>query len=285
MSDSPATQARPARQVRAAVLTLGASRVVLELKAFFREKDAVVFIFLFPIVMLALFAIVFGSDESSIAAGATDVNFAQYFLPGMIAAGIALDSFQTLATSIAVERDEKTLKQLRGTPMPPVAYFLGKIGMVLAVSLLQVAVLLAVAAIVFGVPLPTDFGSWLTFAWIFALGTAAGTVLGIAYSSVPRSAKAAGPVVAGPVLVLMFVSGVFFVYSDLPGWLQDAAAFFPLKWIAQGMRSVFLPEEFASLEVAGSWEHGTIALVLTAWLVAGLVLCTRTFRWQRRDDR
>lgn len=266
-------------------LTIGASRAVLELKTFFREKDAVVFVFLFPIVMLALFAVVFGGDESGIEAGTTDVSVARYFLPGMIAAGIALDSFQTLATSIAVERDERTLKQLRGTPMPPVAYFLGKIGMVLTVSLVQVALLLAAAALLFGVSLPADPGSWLTFAWILGLGTAAGTVLGIAYSSVPRSAKAAGPVVAGPLLVLMFISGVFFVYSDLPGWLQDVAAVFPLKWIAQGMRSVFLPEEFASLEVAASWEHGTIALVLTVWFIAGLALCVRIFRWQRRDDR
>lgn len=279
MSSSTAVRDRPS------ALTIGASRTVLELKTFFREKDAVVFIFLFPIIMLALFAVVFGSGESNIEAGTTDVNFAQYFLPGMIAAGIVLDSFQTLAISIAVERDERTLKQLRGTPMPPMAYFVGKIGMVLIVSLVQVAILLAAAALVFGVPLPADPAGWLTFAWVFALGTAAGTVLGIAYSSVPRSAKAASPVVVGPVLILMFISGVFFVYSDLPGWLQDTAAVFPLKWIAQGMRSIFLPEEFASLEVAGSWEHGTIALVLTAWLIAGLVLCVRTFRWQRRDDR
>lgn len=279
MSSGATTRAQPS------ALRIGASRTVVELRTFFREKDAVVFVFLFPIVMLALFAVVFGSGESTVAAGVTDVNFARYFLPGMIAAGIALDSFQSLATTIAVERDDRTLKQLRGTPMPPMAYFLGKIGMVLGVSLLQVAVLLAVAVLLFDVPLPSGPGSWLTFAWVFALGTAAGTVLGIAYSSVPRSAKAAGPVVAGPLLVLMFISGVFFVYSDLPGWLQNVAAVFPLKWIAQGMRAVFLPDEFASLEVAGSWEHGTIALVLTAWLIAGLALCTRTFRWQRRDDR
>jgi ABC-2 type transport system permease protein len=52
--------------------------------------------------------------------------------------------------------------------------------------------------------------------------------------------------------------------------------------MAQGMRSVFLPEQAAALEPAGSWEHGRIALVLVAWIAAGLVLCAKTFRWQSR---
>jgi ABC-2 type transport system permease protein len=84
---------------------------------------------------------------------------------------------------------------------------------------------------------------------------------------------------------LQFISGIFFPYSDIPTWLQTIAAVFPLKWMAQGMRSVFLPDSKAAAEVAGSWQHGLTALILVAWTIAGLVLCLRTFRWRRRDDR
>jgi ABC-2 type transport system permease protein len=70
----------------------------------------------------------------------------------------------------------------------------------------------------------------------------------------------------------------------VPGWLQDIAAVFPVKWLAQGLRSVFLPEGMAAQEPAGSWELGRVALVLTAWCVVGLLLCIRTFRWQDRGD-
>ena len=52
---------------------------------------------------------------------------------------------------------------------------------------------------------------------------------------------------------------------------------------AQGKRSVFLPPEFEAAEVSGSWQHGLTAIVLLVWLIVGLVLCVRTFRWQRRD--
>jgi ABC-2 type transport system permease protein len=263
-------------------LPLGAARTVLELKAFFRERDALIFSFLFPIIMLGIFSVAFGGEASSMGGGPA-IDFTQYFLPGMIAAGIFLVSFQTLAVTIALERDDGTLKRLRGTPMPPVSYFLGKIGMVLITAIAQTAILLAYAALVYRVPLPTEPSRWLTFAWVFALGTAAGTVLGIAYSSVPKSGRSAPAVVTTPLLILQFISGVFFVFSDLPGWLQTIASIFPLKWTAQGMRSVFLPPQFEAAEVSGSWQHGLTAVVLTVWLLVGLVACVRTFRWQRRD--
>jgi ABC-2 type transport system permease protein len=77
------------------------------------------------------------------------------------------------------------------------------------------------------------------------------------------------------------ISGVFFVSSDLPPWMQTVASVFPLKWLAQGMRSVFLPSSFESAEVSGSWQHGQTALVLAVWAVVGLVLALWTFRWTR----
>ncbi len=204
-------------------------------------------------------------------------------MPGILAAGIMLSSFQALAIGIAIERDDGTLKRLRGTPMPPAAYFFGKIGMVLASSLLQITVLLALAALLFGIDLPSSPSRWATFGWVFVLGTAAGTVLGIAFSSVPRSGRSASAVVTPIVIVLQFISGVFFVYDELPAWMRAIAELFPLKWMAQGMRSVFLPNSYQSVEPDGSWQLGLGAVVLAAWTLAGLVLCLRTFRWSRRD--
>jgi ABC-2 type transport system permease protein len=259
------------------ILRLGAARTVIELKQFFRERDSVVFTFLFPVILLAIFGAVF-NDE--IAPG---VSFTQYFAAGMIASGIMLSSFQALSVGIALERDDGTLKRLRGTPMPPVAYFLGKIGQVLVTGVVQAGVLLGVGALAFGLNLPGSADLWLRFAWIFVLGSAAGTVLGIAYSSVPRSGRSAAAVTIPVVLVLQFISGVFFVYTQLPAWMRDIAQLFPLKWLAQGMRSVLLPASFESQEVSGSWQLGLCAIVLTLWTVAGLLLCSWTFRWQRRD--
>jgi ABC-2 type transport system permease protein len=59
---------------------------------------------------------------------------------------------------------------------------------------------------------------------------------------------------------------------------------FPLKWMAQGMRSVFLPDVFAAQERSGSWQHGEAAIVLGIWCVVGLLIGLRTFRWRSRED-
>lgn len=276
MTTAPDTGLRPAGTSLARIT---ASRVVVELKAFFREKDQVIWTFSFPAILMLIFGTVFDQDIGG------GVSFPQYFLAGMVASGLVLVSFQNLAITIAMERDDGSLKRLAGTPMPRSAYFLGKIGLVLVTAVAQLVLLLAVAVVVFGVELPTAADRWVTFAWVALLGIAAGTLCGIAYSSVPRSGKSASAVVTPVVLILQFISGVFFVYSQVPAWLQQVAALFPLKWLAQGMRSVFLPDSFAAEEVAGSWEHGRTAVVLTVWAVAALVVCLRTFRWQRRDDR
>ncbi len=267
-----ATAARPA------LGRVALARVGVELRLFFRDGLSVGFIFVFPVVMLVIFGSVFGDQDAG-----PGVSFIQYFLAGMVATGVMLSSFQNLALSIADERDQGLLKRLHGTPMPPSAYLAGKIGMVLVLGLCQTALTLVTAVLFFGVELPTEPSRWLTFAWVYVLGTAAGSVLGIGVSALPRSAQEANAVITPIVIVLQFVSGVYFVFGDLPGWMQSIASVFPLKWLAQGMRSVFLPDSFAAAEPAGDWQHGLMVLVLVVWVVAGTALCLRTFRWTRRD--
>jgi ABC-2 type transport system permease protein len=108
-------------------------------------------------------------------------------------------------------------------------------------------------------------------------------VLGIAAAALPGSATATTTAITAFAIVLQFFSGVFFGFLELPGWMQQVAALFPLKWLTQGMRSAFLPESDSAFEIAGGWEHGRTALVLVAWVIIGIVVCTRTFRWRRTD--
>ena len=97
------------------------------------------------------------------------------------------------------------------------------------------------------------------------------------------SATAMSLATVNPVLILQFISGVYFPYGQLPAWMHALASVFPLKWMAQGMRSVFLPGVSEADEPGGSWQLGTGAIVLTVWLVVGLVIAQRVFRWTRRD--
>ncbi|MFF0093720.1 ABC transporter permease [Streptomyces canus] len=258
---------------------LGLRRGALEIKQFFRQRDQVVFTFAFPVVFLFLFASIFSDDVEG-----AGIKASQLYVPAMMAAGIMSTSFQSLGISIAVERDEKVLRRLRGTPMPPAAYFLGKIWLVLVTGILETAILLLVGTTLYDVDLPSDVGKWFAFAWIFVLGLTGCALLGIAVSSVPKSSKSASSVVVLPFLVLQFISGVYIAIDTIPDWMLNIGALFPLKWMCQGLRGVFLPDSAQVLEQAGGWEFGRTALVLGAWCVGGLLLCLLTFRWKNRRD-
>lgn len=265
-------------------LALGARRIGYEIRAYFRQGDAVFFGFLFPIVMLTIFAVAFSEAEFGRDADGNVVSAADFYLPAMLAAGVLLSGLQNMALDIATEKSDGTLKRLAGSPLPVVSYFMGKIGQVLVSGILQAILLLVIAAVAFGVDLPSSPERWLTFAWVFLLGIATSAILGIGLSGIPRSGKSANAVIIPIVLVLQFISGVYLQFSMLPDWLQNVASVFPLKWMAQGMRAAFLPDELKVLEQGETWDLPGIAIVLAIWLVVGLVLARLSFRWIRKDS-
>ena len=223
-------------------LAMGWERTLLELKMYSREKEAVFFNFLFPILLLVMFSTIFGGQFSA-ADKAAGMNAGRLFLPGLIAAGVMLTSFQTMAMSVTVGAMTARSSGC-AHPMPPVAYFLGKVGLVLATSVAQLIALLLVAR--FSTTSTAHRRRSLVDSGLGLLPRQfRGTVLGIAYSSL-GTARSIGAVVIAPALVLQFISGVYFAFKDIPSWLQQVAAIFPLKWVAQGMRSVFYPDALAS---------------------------------------
>lgn len=256
-------------------INLGLRRGTLEIKQFTRQRESVVFTILFPLILLAIFGSVF---KDTIAPG---VTFSQYFVAGMVASGLVNSGFQQLAITIPMERDYGSLKRLRGTPMPVASYFIGKSILVFVSMILQVILLLAGGYFFFGLNMPTEASKWFIFSWLIILGTASSTILGIAFSVVPKSGRGASAVVSPVVIILQFFSGVFFIFTQLPSWMQQVAAIFPLKWLTQGMRSVFLPDSFAANEVAKSWETGRTFTILVIWLIVGFFISLRTFKWSR----
>lgn len=259
-------------------LRIGLLRSRIEISQFNRQRESVVFTIFFPVMLLAIFGSVFKDtiDEKS------GVTFSQYFVAGMIASGLVNSGFQQLAIMIPMERDMGTLKRLRGTPMPLSSYFIGKTVLVFYSMAVQIALLLAGGVAFYGIALPSSAYKWSLFIALIILGAACTTILGIAFSALPKSGRGASAVVSPVVIILQFFSGVFFIFSQLPHWMQQVAAIFPLKWLTQGMRSVFLPDSFQSNEVAQSWETGRTFTIIVIWILAGLLISIRTFKWERR---
>ncbi len=257
-------------------LTLGRLRTGVELKNLWRSRQAFGFTIAFPVMMLLLFGSIFTGIIDN-----TGVQVSQVYVAGIMGSTFMSTAFVSLAIGIAIERESGMLKRLAGTPMPPAAYFIGKIGMVITTVIVQVAVLMGIGVAFFHIDLPTSAKSWAIFAAVFLLGITASTLLGIAVGSWIKDSKSGPAVVNLPFVALQFISGVWINVDMLPTWLQKTSQVFPLHWICRGMRQALLPDAFKMVETGGSWQLTTGLAVLAAWCVVGFVVCAKSFRWTR----
>jgi ABC-2 type transport system permease protein len=255
-------------------LRIGLSRVVPELKMFYRRPEQLVLTFSMPAVICILLGSIFSTRLPH-----SDVSTGAVIAASMLAYGILSTSFINLGISIAADRDTGALRRLRGTPTTAAAYFFGKISLVAIASLAEAVVLLTVGLLFFQLQLPATAFGWFTLSWVFLLGIVSCSLLGIFISNLASNAVSAAAVTNGPAVGLQFLSGTYVPLMALPTWMLTIGSIFPVKWMAQGFRSVLLPPKMVAFEPAGSWEHWRIFVVLTAWCLGGLIACLAVFRW------
>jgi ABC-2 type transport system permease protein len=259
-------------------LRIGSSRVIPELKMFYRRPEQLIMTFTLPAIICILLGSIFSErlPDSTTSTGAV-------IAASMLAYGILSTSFINLGISVAADRDTGALRRLRGTPATATSYFVGKIALVAVVSLAEAVLLLAVGVLMFGLRLPGNAFGWWTLAWVFTLGITSCSLLGILVSNVASNAVSAAVLTNGPAVALQFVSGTYVPLTVLPTWMLAIGSVFPVKWMAQGFRSVLLPAQMVVFEPAGSWEHWRTFFMLAAWSVGGLIACLAVFRWSDRS--
>lgn len=270
----PRHRADDSRTVLPSPLSIGLSRVVPELKMFYRRPEQLALTFSMPAVICLLLGSIFSTDLPG-----TETSTGAVIAASMLAYGILSTSFVNLGVSIAADREAGALRRLRGTPATASSYFIGKIMLVAIASLAEAVLLLAVGVFIFRLQLPSDAFGWFTLTWVFILGIVSCSLLGIFVSNLASNALSAAVITNGPAVGLQFLSGTYVPLMMLPTWMLIVGSFFPVKWMAQGFRSVLLPSQMVAFEPAGSWEHGRIFLMLAAWSIVGLLACLAVFRW------
>jgi ABC-2 type transport system permease protein len=251
--------------------------VIPELKMFYRRPEQVALTFSMPAVICLLLGSIFSAKLPG-----TDISTGAVIAASMLAYGILSTSFINLGISIAADRDTGALRRLHGTPTTASSYFIGKVMLVAIVSAAEAVILLLVGVFVFGLQLPSGVYGWFTLSWVFLLGIISCSLLGILISNLASNAVSAAVLTNGPAVGLQFLSGTYVPLMVLPTWMLIVGSIFPVKWMAQGFRSVLLPPQMVVFEPAGTWEHGRIFLVLAAWSIGGLIACRSVFRWSDR---
>lgn len=191
------------------------------------------------------------------------------FAAGMVTWGAAVTAFVNMPEAIAHARDEHVLKRLRGTPLAPSQYIIGRVVSALWIALLTGALVLAVGVTFFD--LRPDWAAVPVAVGILLLGTATVAACGIALASVLPSSKAVSAVALGLLLPLSFFSDIF-VIVGLPPWMATVGSLLPLKHIANLLTTLLEPG------LTTSWAS---VAVLVLWLGGAGWLAVRTFRWDR----
>jgi ABC-2 type transport system permease protein len=233
-----------------------------------------------PLISVVILLVV---DAKHVHVPGTHSSIGSTILAGMLIFNVSLNGMTGMAMYLTSSREDGTLLRAKATPNGMLGYLTGKIVVVSGTILLTVVCLLIVGLAPFsGLALGRTV-TWLTLAWVLALGLLAMLSIGAVLGSLFPSVRSATVMMAG-VFGLIGISGIFTPITQLPAWLQGVVQAFPLYWLGLGVRSALLPANLAAVEIGHSWRHLATAGVLAAWAIAGLVLAPILLRRVARRE-
>ncbi|HET9258639.1 MAG TPA: ABC transporter permease [Acidimicrobiia bacterium] len=210
--------------------------------------------------------------------GSVSMSLPAYVMPSMLGALIAFGLVIGPGYSLAMEREDGTLLRLKSAPYGLIGYVSGQVLLHTLGIIPTFVIVLVPSAFLFEDLMANGAEGWLTVLWVTILGLLATLPIGIILGSLVPSVQKMGTWGFFPIMGLVAISGIFFPIQALWGWVQIVAQLFPVYWLGLGMRSAFLPESAAALEIGASWRTGLTILVLTSWAIVGLVFAPRVLR-------
>ena len=190
--------------------------------------------------------------------------------PGMLGMTIM---FANMFVGVALIgwRERGTLKRLSATPLKAWQLIGSQIVSQLVLSLVQAALILLIAATVFGVEIEV---AWLpTLALLVVVGAFSIVSLGYAVGNFVQKQQAAQSTATLISLPMMFLGGSYFVVEP-PAFLKPLVEILPLTHLNRAFRQIMLSDAtFTAIlpNLAVMMAFGTVLLVLSV----------RTFRWSK----
>jgi ABC-2 type transport system permease protein len=195
-----------------------------------------------------------------------------YLVPGILALSIMSTSMVSVGIATAFEREYKVLKRLGATPLGRPRLVAAKVLSVVAIEVVQAAVVIGAGAALGWRPGGTGSALVATFG---ALGAAVCATAGFTGLGLLMAGRLRADIVLalanGLWLVLLLLGGMLFPLSKLPGALRAVAGSLPASALAGALRSTM---------GTGGHVTGHDWLVLALWGVAAPIATALTFRWE-----
>jgi len=199
----------------------------------------------------------------------TNLTNVAYLVPSILA--MALMQLGIFAAIPLVQQREKgILKRIGATPLARWKLVASNILLRLMVAAIDGVLIIGIGIALFNVQI---VGSVLAMAGLILLGAGAFLAIGFLLASFLKTEEQATGVVQVIQMPMMFLSGIFFSFDFMPGWLQSVARLLPLTYLGDALRQVMVN----GTQVA---PLGVDLAILTGWLVVCLAVAARTFRWE-----
>jgi ABC transporter DrrB family efflux protein len=239
------------------------------MKMLLRDSEAFLLAALAPILFLLVFSLydLTIAPNGALGVGGTELDYFDYVLPGVLAMGLMQFTMVGIAGSVARFREMQVLRRLTATPVSPLAFIAGQVFARLAVSIVQVFLLLGTGVLLGG----TIVGNPLWLVVLAILGNLSFLALGFAVAGRAPTVDAANNLAGLLTLPLMFLSGMFFPIASLPGPVRAVAEWLPITPLIDGMRGV-------ALEGVGIGSLGSELALLSIWVVLSFAVARLSFR-------
>jgi ABC-2 type transport system permease protein len=249
--------------------------VAYQNRLFWRTPVAAAFTVAFPLMFLILFNLLFGDGAVIDIPGGRSLTVSQFYAPSLGVFTVASATYTNLGVRTAIARDDGIIKRFRGSPLPTWTYMAGRVISSVWLALLGVVVMLAVAAVFFGLEIRTETLPAAIIA--FLVGAAAFSALGLMIAALTPGADTAVAMANFTILPLAFISDVFVSVANSPKWLTTLGELFPLKPFVRAFQAPFSP---FVLPPAYRWKD---VIVVALWGVGGAIVAARFFAWEPRS--
>jgi ABC-2 type transport system permease protein len=165
--------------------------------------------------------------------GATEYNI----VPGLMGTILTMTLGMMTAVAVTREYERGTMENLLATPVRPLEVMLGKIIPYVFVGLVQVAVILTTAVVLFAVPVVGSLALLMGAVLVFI---AANLAVGFTFSTLARSQMQAMQMSMFFFLPSMLLSGFMFPFRGMPDWAQVVGEALPLTHFLRIVRGVLL---------------------------------------------
>lgn len=166
---------------------------------------------------------------------AGEPNYFQFMAPGIMAMIVMMSVMTGLAASIAREREDGTLDGILVSPINRLSIILGKAFSQTARGLLQAAIILGLATLLFGVVI---HGNLLLVVLLLVLGVFSFVGVGVLISALATRQETAMTIMMTLQFPMLFLSGVLFPVQQMPEWIQAISKAVPLTYACQALRQV-----------------------------------------------